>query len=62
MVGSYCLTALEAAEMAGIELDEMMLMIANERGVGIQVGDAWRVDPNALHAVVDRGTVLREAA
>jgi hypothetical protein len=25
MVGSYCLTALEAAEMAGIELDEMML-------------------------------------
>ena len=45
---TYCLTALEAAEMAGIELDEVMRRIAERPGVGLRVGDSWRVDPAML--------------
>ena len=45
---AYCVTAREAAEMAGIELREVMGYIAGHAGIGIRVGDAWRVDPEQL--------------
>jgi hypothetical protein len=44
MQETYCLTALEAAEMAGIAMEEMMQVAANETGVAVKIGDAWRVD------------------
>jgi hypothetical protein len=58
---AYCLTALEAAEMAGIELSEMMRIAANRAGIAVKVGDAWRVDPAAL-AQATRLDGLRHAA
>ncbi len=58
---AYCLTALEAAEMAGIELDEVMRRIAERPGVGLRVGDAWRVDP-AMLAMAAEPAGLRAAA
>jgi hypothetical protein len=61
MSGTYCLTALEAAEMAGIELDELMALIAGDRRLAVQSGDSWRVDPNALHAALGRATFLKAA-
>ena len=61
MHDAYCLTAIEAAEMAGIELSEMMRIAANETGVAVKAGDAWRVDLSALtQALGQRG--LRHAA
>ena len=61
MSGTYCLTALEAAEMAGIELDELMALIAGDRRLAVQSGDSWRVDPDALHATLGRATFLKAA-
>ena len=61
MRDAFCLTALEAAEMAGIELDEMMRIAANVPAVAAKVGDAWRVDPTALDRVMRDG-VMRNAA
>lgn len=58
---AYCLTASEAAEMAGIEFSEMMRISANQTGIAVKIGDAWRVDPTALaHALNQDG--LRRAA
>lgn len=58
---AYCLTALEAAEMAGIELSEMMRIAANQTGVAVKVGDAWRVDPAALNQVLRQDGMRRAA-
>ena len=57
----FCLTALEAAEMAGIELDEMMRIAAGDATVAVKVGDAWRVDPSALASAMNNGE-MRQAA
>jgi hypothetical protein len=58
---AYCLTALEAAEMAGIELSELMRIAANQSGIAVKVGDTWRVDPTAL-AQLTRQDDMRNAA
>jgi|GEM_PF-1319426 hypothetical protein len=62
MQESYCLTALEAAEMAGIEMEEMMQVAANETGVAVKTGDAWRVDFNALSTALAGRSEIRKAA
>lgn len=61
MQDAFCVTALEAAEMTGIELDEMMRIAAAVPTVATKVGDAWRVDPTALNQVLRDG-VMRNAA
>lgn len=61
MQEAFCLTAMEAAEMAGIELDEMMRVAASDPAVAIKVGDAWRVDPAALVRAINDGTLLKAA-
>ena len=48
MHDAYCLTVREAAEMAGVGVQEVMRCIAVGTGVGTRVGDAWRVDPGRL--------------
>jgi hypothetical protein len=61
MLDAYCVTALEAAEMAGIELDQMMRIARKFPGVAINVDGAWRVDPKAL-AMLSDGAKLADAA
>ena len=61
MQDAFCLTALEAAEMLGIELNEMMRIAASDAAVAIKVGDAWRVDPSALTRVMNDGSLLQAA-
>jgi len=62
MQGAYCLTVLEAAEMAGIRIEEMMQIAANETGVAVKAGDAWRVDFDALGAALAGRSGMRKAA
>ena len=62
MQEAYCLTTLEAAEMAGIEMEEMMQVAANETGVAVKIGDAWRVDFGALSAALAGRSGIRKAA
>jgi hypothetical protein len=57
----FCLTALEAAEVMGVDLSEVMAIAANQDGVAVKVGDAWRIDPAALTQVL-RQDGLRHAA
>ena len=61
MQNVFCLTALEAAEMAGIELEEVMRIAADDATVAVKVGDAWRVDPSALAFAMNNGE-MRKAA
>jgi hypothetical protein len=58
---TYCLTALEAAEMAGVEISEIMRLAADESTVAVKVGDAWRVDPAALNQALRHGGMRRAA-
>jgi hypothetical protein len=57
----YCLTALEAAEMVGIELPEMMRIAASQTDVAINVGGAWRVDLAALTQALNQDGLRRAA-
>ena len=57
----FCLTALEAAETVGVELTEVMAIAANQEGVTVKVGDAWRVDPAALIQVLHQDGLRRAA-
>ena len=61
MEEDFCLTGLEAAEMAGIELAELMRIAESEAGVAIEVDGAWRVDLNALSQIMYQDD-LRQAA
>jgi len=61
MRDAFCLTALEAVEMVGIELRELMALAENDGTVAIKVGDAWRVDPSALARAMNEGTLLQAA-
>ena len=48
MKDAYCLTALEAAEMVGIEFSEMVRIATSETDIAINIRGAWRVDIVAL--------------
>ena len=61
MHDAYCLTVREAAEMAGVEVKEVMSCIAFDTDVGNRVGDAWRVDPDRLASALN-GKEHRAAA
>jgi len=61
MQQAYCLTALEAADMAGIELEDVMRTIAGHPSVAIQVGDAWRVDLDALFGALGSRGIAQAA-
>jgi hypothetical protein len=61
MLNAYCLTAREAAEMAGLEPEEMLRIAKNHPSVAVNVDGAWRVDPQAL-ATLRRDAVLPDAA
>lgn len=61
MRDTYCLTALEAAEMVGIELSELLRIAASKTGIAIEVDGAWRVDLAALTQVLHQDD-LRHAA
>ena len=57
----YCLTVLEAAETANIDLEDLMAMIAANPAIAIRSDDNWRVDPDRLQQH-RQNFALRQAA
>ncbi|MEQ8335404.1 hypothetical protein [Nisaea sp.] len=49
----FCLTLLEAAEMNGFTTSEMLILVDRHTSIAVNANGAWRVDPDALKAVVD---------
>ncbi|MBT5265417.1 MAG: hypothetical protein HOL85_11335 [Rhodospirillaceae bacterium] len=52
-MNQFCLTALEAAEIAGLTAAEMTHLIDSVEGLALRVGDAWRIDPGVLFQKAD---------
>ncbi|WP_028465774.1 hypothetical protein [Nisaea denitrificans] len=58
----FCLTLLEAAEMNGFTAAEMQVLVDRHADVALNANGAWRIDPNALKAVVDGSAGYLQAA
>jgi len=58
----FCLTLLEAAEMNGFNAAEMLILVDRHADIATNTNDAWRIDPDALKAVIDRSADYQQAA
>lgn len=61
MSDRFCLTPLEAAEMAGIEINDVVSIARSEDGIAIEVDGHFRIDPDALTDYLGRD-LFRAAA
>jgi hypothetical protein len=61
MKDTYCLTALEAAVMVGMEFSEIVRIATSETDIAISVGGAWRVDLVALTQFLNQDGLRRAA-
>lgn len=52
-MNQFCITALEAAEIADLTAAEMTHLIDSVEGLALRVGDAWRIDPGVLFQKAD---------
>ncbi len=58
----FCLTLREAAEMNGFNTAEMLILVDRHADIAVSANGAWRVDPDALKAVIDGSANYQQAA
>ncbi|MEO9900650.1 MULTISPECIES: hypothetical protein [Alphaproteobacteria] len=62
MSDRFCLTLLEAAEMNGFTTSEMLILVDRHTDIAANANGAWRIDPDALKAVVEGSANYLKAA
>ncbi|WP_339849742.1 hypothetical protein [uncultured Nisaea sp.] len=58
----FCLTLLEAAEMNGFTAAEMHILVDRHAEIAANANGSYRIDPDALKAVVDGSASYLKAA
>lgn len=58
----FCITLLEAAEMNGFTTNEMRILVDRHADIASNVNGAWRIDPDALTAVLGASDAFLQAA
>ena len=58
----FCLTMLEAAEMAGFTANEMQILVERHADIAVTVDGAVRIDPDAFNAALDGAAFFKQAA